>query len=118
MRAAKYLRIAMEKPTPVVYREMARMHRMRWENEKAVDFAEKAVVLDPNDADNHSVVAQALIFAGRPDEALPYCERMRRIDPACLRIDTLGIRTHGLDSKAVAVAAVKPVLDKNWIIRR
>jgi hypothetical protein len=28
-------------------------------------------------------MAQNLIYAGRPDEAIPFAERMRRADPAC-----------------------------------
>jgi tetratricopeptide (TPR) repeat protein len=52
--------------------------------EKAIDHATRAITLDPNDADNNSVMALTLIYSGRPNEAIDFTERMRRIDPACL----------------------------------
>jgi adenylate cyclase len=84
LRAANYLRAAMENPTHIAYREMARFYIMRFQDEEALNNAEKAIAIDPNDADNNSVMAQALIYSGSPDAAIPFCERMRRIDPACM----------------------------------
>ena len=82
--AANHLRKAMQHPTHIVYREMARLCRMRYQYEEAVKYAEKAIAIDPNDADNNSVMAQVLIYSGSPEEAIPFTERMRRIDPACI----------------------------------
>ena len=83
-RAANYLYMAMKNPTHLAYREMARLYVQRRQFEEALDYAEKAITIDPNNADNNSVMAQALINSGSPDEAIPFSERMRRIDPACL----------------------------------
>ena len=84
MRAANYLNMAMKNPTHLAYREMARLYVQRRQYEEALDHAEKAITIDPNNADNNSMMAQALIASGSPDEAIPFCERMRKTDPACL----------------------------------
>jgi adenylate cyclase len=84
MRAANYLKIAIKNPTHLAYREMARLYVQRRQFEEALKYAEKAITIDPNNADNNSMMAQALIWSGSPDEAIPFLERMRRTDPACL----------------------------------
>ena len=84
MRAVNYLNIAMKNPTHLAYREMARLYVQRRQFEEALKSAEKAITIDPNNADNNSMMAQALIWSGSPDEAIPFLERMRRTDPACL----------------------------------
>jgi adenylate cyclase len=84
MQAANYLNMAMKNPTHLAYREMARLYVQRFQHEEALDLAAKAITIDPNNADNNSMMAQALIVSGSPDEAIPFLERMRRTDPACL----------------------------------
>jgi TolB-like protein len=84
LRALNYLRIAMKNPTDIAYRNIARLYITRRRHEKGVDHAMKAIAIDPNDADNNSVMALTLINSGRPDEAIDFIERMRRTDPACL----------------------------------
>jgi TolB-like protein len=84
MRGANYVRMAMGDPTHIAYREMARLNIFRRQHEEALDHAKKAISIDPNNADNNSVMAQALIYSGTPDEAILFSQRMRRIDPACL----------------------------------
>jgi TolB-like protein len=84
MRAGEYLRMAMRNPTHLAYREMSRWHLARWEHDKALENAEKSIALNPSDPDNNSIMAQALIFSGRPEQAAAYAERMRRTDPGCL----------------------------------
>ena len=84
MRAINYLEEAMKNPTDIAYRNLARIDIARRLFDTGVNHALKAISLDPNDADNNSVMALALINSGRPDEAAVFAERMRRTDPACL----------------------------------
>ena len=84
LRAFNYLRISMKNPTNNAYRNIARLYINQRQHEKAVDHAAKAIALDPNNANSNSVMALTLISSGRPDEAVDFCERMRRVDPACL----------------------------------
>ena len=84
LRAFSYLRIAMKNPTNTAYRNIARLYVNQRLHEKGVNYAAKAIALDPNNANSNSVMALALINSGRPDEAVGFSERIRRIDPACL----------------------------------
>jgi tetratricopeptide (TPR) repeat protein len=74
----------MRNPTDIAYRNIARLYINQRQHEKGVDHAMKAIAIDPNDADNNSVMALTLIWSGRPEEAIDFIERMRRTDPACL----------------------------------
>ncbi len=84
MRAFNYLQIAMKNPTNAAYRNIARLYIYQRQHEKAFDHAARAIALDPNNANSNSVMALTLINSGRPDEAVDFCERMRKVDPACL----------------------------------
>jgi tetratricopeptide (TPR) repeat protein len=84
MRAFNYLRISMKNPTNTAYRNIARLYKNQGQHEKAVDHATRAIALDPNNANSNSVMALTLIYSGRPDEAVDFSARMRRIDPACI----------------------------------
>ena len=84
LRAFNYLRISMKQPTNASYRNIARLYINQRLHENAVDNAARAIALDPNNANSNSVMALTLISSGKPDEAVDFCERMRRVDPACL----------------------------------
>jgi adenylate cyclase len=84
LRAFNYLRISMKNPTNNTYRNIARLYISQRQHEKAVDHAAKAIALDPNNANSNSVMALTLISSGRPNDAVDFSERMRRVDPSCL----------------------------------
>ncbi|MHC4244884.1 MAG: tetratricopeptide repeat protein, partial [Planctomycetota bacterium] len=81
MRAREYLQLAMKNPTSsahTVASEINLIHRL---HEEAIVEAERAIALDPNEADNHLTMARALIFAGRTEEALDFIKKAMRLDP-------------------------------------
>ncbi len=84
MRGVNYLQVAMKNPTNIAYRIAARVYTYQRQHEKAVEYGMKAIALGPNEYRSNAFMALYLIFAGRPDEAIPFAERMRRADPACL----------------------------------
>jgi len=84
MRGTNYLQVAMKNPTNIAYRIAARLHTYRGEHEKALEHGMRALALGPNVYRSNSFMALTLISAGRPDEGIPFAERMRRADPACL----------------------------------
>jgi TolB-like protein len=84
MRGINYLQIAMKNPTNIAYRMAARVYTFQRQHEKALDYGMKAIALGPNDYKSNAFMALYLIYAGRPDEAVAFAERMRRADPACL----------------------------------
>jgi len=76
LRAINYLHISMKNPTNIAYRNLARVYSAQRQHEKATDYAMKAIALDPNDPDTNSIMAQTLIFSGRPDEAIYFAEQI------------------------------------------
>ena len=49
--------------------------------DEAIGFAEKAVALSPNNSVLVATLGRTLIFAGRPEEALPLIQRAKRYSP-------------------------------------
>jgi cytochrome c-type biogenesis protein CcmH/NrfG len=84
MRGENYIRLAMKNPTNIAYRTASRVYTYQRQHEKALDYGMKAIALGPNEYRSNAFLATNLIFAGRPDEAVAYSERMRKADPACL----------------------------------
>jgi adenylate cyclase len=84
MRGINYLRMAMKNPTEIAYRIAARLYTSQGQHEKALAHGMGAIALSPNAYRSNSFMALTMIYAGRPDEGIPFCERMRRADPACL----------------------------------
>jgi hypothetical protein len=60
------------------------VYTLQRQHEKALDYGMKAIALGPNEYRSNAFMAKNLIFAGRPDEAIAFTEKMRRADPACL----------------------------------
>jgi adenylate cyclase len=84
MRGIDYLQMAMKNPTYIAYRIAGRVYTYQGLHEKALDHGMRAIALAPNEYRSNSFMALNLIAAGEPDEAIPFAERMRRADPACL----------------------------------
>lgn len=53
----------------------------RKQHDLAVAEGERALSLDPNDADAHESLASILIFAGRPEEVPKLIEKAMRLNP-------------------------------------
>ena len=83
MRGMNHLQMAMKHPTIRAYRTASLVYTRRRQHEKAIEYGMKAIALAPNDYRTNAFMAQNLNFAGSPDEAIPFAERMRRVDPAC-----------------------------------
>jgi len=79
--AEMYLQKGMNNPTSIVYQVASSMHVDSQEHEKAIAEAQRAIALDPNDGDSYHSMAHALIFAGRPKEALDFVAKAMRLDP-------------------------------------
>jgi TolB-like protein len=84
MRGINYLHMAMKNPTSIAYRIAARVYTYQGLHEKALDHGTRAIALAPNEYRSNAFMALNLISAGKPDDGIPFAERMRRADPACL----------------------------------
>jgi adenylate cyclase len=79
--AAESLKRAMAEPSPLAHQVAAQMRLWRGRHDEATAEAERAVDLNPNDADSRAVLAEVLIYNGKPGEALTAIAVARRLDP-------------------------------------
>ena len=84
IRGDNYIRLAMKNPTNIAYRNVGRYAAYKRQHEKSLDFGMRAIALGPYEYKSNAFMAQNLVYAGRPDEAVVFSERMRKADPACL----------------------------------
>ena len=71
----------MKEPTSLAHQVLLEMHRQDDRIDDMVVEARRSVELDPNDPDSHIAMAQSLIFAGQPEEAIGHVEHAMRSDP-------------------------------------
>jgi len=82
-RAERYLKTAMIMKLPSAQAHQAASKMLiDWHlHEEAIVEAERAIARDPNDADSYIAMAYALIYAGKPQEALKMVNKAIRLDP-------------------------------------
>lgn len=88
-----------------------------WKNRQhdlAIVEGERALVLDPNNAEGSAVLANILTFAGRPEEAIALLEKGMRLNPRApnypFYLFELGHAYHWLGQYEKAIAFQKRVL--------
>jgi len=97
------------------YLLLAKISRDGRRYDEAIDFAEKAVALLPNNPLAVTILATTLTFAGRPEEALPLIQNVKRfspITPASL-LRTEGWAYHSLGRYEEAIAAFESARARN-----
>jgi TolB-like protein len=80
-RSRKYIDLAMKNPTAISYMvaSPAALKQRRYED--AIEYAERAVQLDPNNAEAHRALSYALFYVNRAEEAIESANRAMRLDP-------------------------------------
>ncbi len=81
IRAQLYLERAMKYPTSVAHRVASDIVLTRRKHQEALAEAEKAITMDPNDAESHLMMAEVLLFIGRPEEAITSAKKAMLLDP-------------------------------------
>jgi adenylate cyclase len=107
------------------YLILASSSQQRGQYDEAISFAEKAVALIPNNPVVVSRLAYALALAGRPEEALPPIQNVKRFSPItpAILLRTEGFAYHSLGRYEEAIAAFesarvsnpKGVLSLAWL---
>ncbi len=85
------------------------------EHEQAIGHLERAIALNPNDADALDQLAHVLTFAGRPEEAIGLEKKAMRLNPLYppLYEWTLGHAHFLVGEYEQAIAALRRVLDRS-----
>jgi TolB-like protein len=81
IRAQLYLEKAMKYPTSVAHRVASDVALTRRKHQEAFAEAERAIAMDPNDAESHMMMARVLLYVSRPEEAITSAKRAMLLDP-------------------------------------
>jgi TolB-like protein/Flp pilus assembly protein TadD len=122
-KAEGFLLRAMQQPSTLALQLKAEMLAQQAHLDEAIAEAERAVALDPNDADSHIALAGALSLAGRAGDALPRVERAMRLNPLYPPhyLYQLGLARFGLGQMEQATEALERAITLNpedrWSLR-
>ena len=113
--AERYLAKAMKDPTPLAHEVASAMLVHSGQQAEGVAEAQRAIAIDPNDADGYVALAGALSFAGRPDEALAAVEKAMRLNPhfPSSYAYQRGLALFGLDRLDEAAASLERAIQLN-----
>jgi len=104
--AGEYLKEALNDPTPLAHQVASKWYIILLFPEEAIAEAERAIALDPNDADGYTAMAGALIYSGKPEEAVDFVNKAIRFDPHNIAnyLYTLGLAHFGMEQFQEAVS--------------
>lgn len=104
--AGKYLKEALKFPTTLAHQVASKWYVILLFPEEAMASAEKAIALDPNDAVGYEAMAWALIYSGKPENAIEFVNKAIRLDPLNIAnyFYTLGTAHFGMEDYQYAVS--------------
>jgi len=110
-----YLQKAMKNPTSIAHQAASYLHIYFREHEEGIAEAQRAIALDPNDANSYLTMAWALIHAGRPKEALDFMAKAMRLDPhyPAIYLNVLGRAQFGMKQFEEAATSFERALKRN-----
>jgi tetratricopeptide (TPR) repeat protein len=91
------------------------IYAQKQQYDQALAESERAIALDPNDADSYSAQANVLNWAGRPEEALKVVEQAMRLNPRYppVYLFNLGMAYRSTGRYAETVATLKEVISRS-----
>jgi tetratricopeptide (TPR) repeat protein len=81
IRAQQYLEEALKNPTSVAHRAASNLALTRRKHREAFAEADKAIAMSPNDAASHLMMAEVMLFLGKPEDAISSAKRAMLLDP-------------------------------------
>jgi len=117
--ARQYLERALQRPTAAAYQLASDINLYARRFDDSLDFARLAVEFAPSDPASHMVMAEALIYGGRPGEAIPWVEAANRLGRDASRHAppynawVLGMAFFGAEQYREAIALFEDALARN-----
>jgi TolB-like protein/Flp pilus assembly protein TadD len=101
--------LAVDDTLPTAHSRLGQLYSLQQQYDQAMAEAERAVALDPNNADSHYIQANVLNNAGRPEEALGPLALAMRLNPRYppLYLEELGRAYYGVGRHAEAITTLK-----------
>jgi TolB-like protein/Tfp pilus assembly protein PilF len=79
--ARSHLKKAMRAPSAIAHQVQAQIYYLQDRHPEALAETDKAIALNPNDADSHALKGFVLIMMGQPTQAIPIIRQAQRLDP-------------------------------------
>jgi adenylate cyclase len=113
--AGKYLKEALKYPTPLAHLVATKWYVILQFPEEAIAEAARGITLDPNDPVGYSAMATALIYAGKPGEAIDFINKAIRFDPHNMPnyLFTMGMANFGMEQFERAVTDFERAFELN-----
>jgi adenylate cyclase len=73
--------VALDDSLPTAHSLLSWVYGQKQQSDQAIAEGERAIALDPNDADSYAGQAQTLLLAGRPQDALQVLAQAMRLNP-------------------------------------
>jgi TolB-like protein/lipoprotein NlpI len=73
--------VALDDSLPIAHSVLSLVYTQQQQSDQAIAEGERAIVLDPNNADSYAMQAEPLSLAGRPEDALRVIEQAMRLNP-------------------------------------
>lgn len=122
-RAEEFLEKALQDPTPLALQTVASMHAQQGHYAEAISEGERAIALDPNDADSYVALAGALNLAGQFEKSVALIKQAMRLNPLYppSYLYELGLARFGLEQFAQAAVLLEKATalnpDDRWSLR-
>lgn len=117
--ANEYLQKALKRPSATAYQLASDMNLYARKFDDSLEFARLAVEFAPSDPSSHLVMAEALIYSGRPAEAVAWIEAANRLErdaakePPPYNMWVLGVAFFGQAQFAEAITLFDNALKSN-----
>jgi tetratricopeptide (TPR) repeat protein len=110
----------MANPTQLAYVVASEILMWLGQHDKAIDQTKRAIALAPNDAYAQLKLAELLVYAGQPREALEYIADAARLDPLGepRQLYIRGLAEFGLEQFDKAAASLQRTLKLNPIFTK
>ncbi len=107
--------LTLDDSLPIGHSLLSNAYAFKQQYDQAIAEGERAIALDPNNADSYVWQANALNLAGRPEEALRMAEQARRLNPHSppFYLLQLGLAYRRTGRYAEAIATLKEAANRN-----
>jgi len=107
--------VALDDSLPVAHSALGIIYTQKQQYDQALAEGERAIAFDPNNAGSYALLADALCFAGRAEEALPMVQQAMRLNPRYppSYLYSLGFAYRLTGRYAEAVATLKEVIRRS-----